>query len=23
KRPGGVDQVDDALVAGLKIQSSF
>jgi porin len=23
KHPGGVNQVDDAIVAGLKIQSSF
>jgi len=23
KSPGGVDEVDNALVAGLKIQSSF
>lgn len=23
KHPGGVDQVDDALVAGIKIQSKF
>jgi porin len=23
KRPGGVDDVDNALVAGLKVQSKF